>query len=70
MPPLIDEKLCTRCGNCVDVCQSDVFLVPSESGVPSVKYADECWHCGACVAECPVEAVSLRVPLPMMVCYK
>ncbi len=70
MPPLIDEKTCTRCGACVDACQSDVFAMTAKNELPSAVYADECWHCGACVAECPVEAVTLRVPLPMMVCCK
>ena len=70
MPPLIDEEKCTRCGACVDICQSDVFSMRTENIKPDATYADECWHCGACVMECPVEAITLRIPLPMMVCYK
>jgi adenylylsulfate reductase, subunit B len=70
MPPLIDEEACIRCGACSDVCQSDVFSMPEQNSVPSAKYADECWHCGACVTECPVKAITLRIPLPMMVCYR
>jgi adenylylsulfate reductase, subunit B len=70
MPPLIDEEKCTRCGACVDICQSDVFSMRAENAIPDATHADECWHCGACVMECPSEAVSLRIPLPMMVCYK
>ena len=34
MPPLIDEEICTRCGACVDVCQSDVFSMRTENTVP------------------------------------
>ncbi|MBP1731624.1 MAG: ferredoxin [Deltaproteobacteria bacterium] len=70
MPPLIDEEKCTRCGTCVDICQSDVFAMPTEATIPDASHADECWHCGACVMECPAEAIRLRIPLPMMVCYK
>jgi adenylylsulfate reductase subunit B len=70
MPPLIDEEKCTRCGACVDICQSDVFSMHAENTIPDAPHADECWHCGACVMECPSEAVSLRIPLPMMLCYK
>jgi adenylylsulfate reductase subunit B len=70
MPPLIDEEKCTRCGACVDICQSDVFSMQADNAIPDAPHADECWHCGACVMECPSGAVSLRIPLPMMVCYK
>ena len=70
MPPLIDEGKCTRCGACVDICQSDVLSMGMNNTVPVAQYQDECWHCGACVTECPVEAVTLRIPLSMMVCYK
>ena len=70
MPPLIDEEICTRCGACVDVCQSDVFSMCTENTVPDTTYADECWHCSACVMECPVQAITLRIPLPMMICHK
>jgi adenylylsulfate reductase subunit B len=70
MPPLIDEEICTYCGACVDVCQSDVFSMPRANTVPDATRTDECWHCGACVMECPAEAITLRIPLPMMLCYK
>ncbi len=34
-------------------------------------YPEECWHCKACVDICPEEdAIRLRIPMPMMVCYK
>ncbi len=70
MPPLIDEKLCTHCGSCVDVCQSDVFSMPDDDAAPHANYPDECWHCSACVMECPTQAITLRIPLSMMICYK
>jgi NAD-dependent dihydropyrimidine dehydrogenase PreA subunit len=33
--------------------------------VPVVAYPDECWHCGACMMDCPKKAVRLVLPLPM-----
>ena len=38
--------------------------------MPPLIDEDLCTRCGACVIECPVEAIALRIPLPMMVCYK
>ena len=71
MPPIIDDKKCTACGICVDMCPQDVFFDSKEGEIPVVAYPEECWHCDACVLECPVEgAVRLRIPLPAMIFYK
>ncbi len=64
MPPVIDESLCELCGICYDVCPQDILSF-EEGEVPTVNYPDECWYCGACVLDCLVEAVSLRLPLQL-----
>ena len=64
MPPMIDPEICQHCGTCYDICPQDVFRFQEEAA-PDVDYPDECWHCGACVMDCPVEAIHLRLPLPM-----
>jgi adenylylsulfate reductase subunit B len=63
MPPKIDIELCTGCNICVDICPMDVLKEGER--VPVVAYPDECWHCGACVMDCPKKAVRLVLPLPM-----
>jgi adenylylsulfate reductase, subunit B len=71
MPPIINEKRCTGCGVCANVCPQDVFFGSKKGKVPVVAYPEECWHCNACVLDCPSEeAIRLRVPLPMLICYK
>ena len=71
MPPVIDKDLCIRCGKCGDICSEDVFYGSKEHETPLVAYPEECWHCNACVLDCPAEgAIRLRIPLPMMVVYK
>jgi adenylylsulfate reductase subunit B len=30
-----------------------------------VSYPEECWHCGACMMDCPVDAIRLELPLYM-----
>ena len=71
MPPVVDEELCIGCGECADACQSDVYFGSVNGEKARVTYPEECWHCNACVFVCPAEgAVSLRIPLPMMVLYQ
>ena len=71
MPPVLNKDICEGCGNCVDICQSDVFFGSKKGEVPSVTYPEECWHCNACIFECPVEgAIRLRIPLPMTILHK
>ena len=71
MPPFIDKKKCSQCGQCADICSEDVFFGSEKKKTPFVAYPKECWHCNACVLACPVDgAIRLRIPLPMMVCYK
>ncbi len=71
MPPGIDKDRCIKCGKCVDVCQMDVFFDSREGETPCVTYPEECWHCNACVLDCPVDgAIRLRIPFPMVLLYK
>ncbi|MCL5961485.1 MAG: ferredoxin family protein [Chloroflexi bacterium] len=66
MPPRIDKISCTSCGICIDRCPEDVYA-NTPSGIPLVKYPDECWYCGSCVVDCPSDAVKLYIPLAMQV---
>ena len=71
MPPVVDSALCIGCARCAEACQSDVYFGSDKGEVARVVYPEECWHCNACVFECPVKgAVRLRIPLPMMVLYQ
>ena len=71
MPPIIDTDKCTACGVCANVCPTDVFWSSEKKKIPIVSYPEECWHCYACILDCPVEgAIWLRIPLPMHIAYK
>ena len=69
MPPVIHADLCKKCCRCAEACQSDVFYGSIPGTVPAVTYPDECWHCNACVLDCPAKAVSLRLPLNYMLLH-
>lgn len=69
MPPVIDKDSCVCCGVCVEICPMGVFSGTDQYGFPAMKYEEECWHCNACVTDCTVKALSLRIPLPAMILY-
>jgi len=65
MPPKIDLELRSSCGDCVDFCPGDCFIMSEDK--PQLLYPDECWHCGNCEVRCPSGAISIDFPLSMLV---
>ncbi|MDN3678791.1 ferredoxin-type protein NapF [Vibrio tapetis subsp. quintayensis] len=44
---------CTRCGKCLEVCETNI-IVKGEGGYPEVDFhVDECTFCGKCADVCP-----------------
>lgn len=68
MPPTIKRELCTACGYCAEICPVDVLKLVLLDGVKTltIRYPEECWHCRACVNDCPAGALSMRYPLSHM----
>lgn len=62
---IYDREKCIGCNRCVEICQVDILIPNQEKGKsPIVLYPGECWYCGNCVVECPIEgAITLRHPL-------
>lgn len=55
----IDEKKCTDCGICFDVCPGYVIsLDKTTTPKVAVRYPDLCSSCGHCVSICPAEAIT------------
>jgi len=70
MPPIIDGKKCIRCGICAEVCGLDVYGPVKKGTVPVSIYKEDCWHCNACVIDCPAKAIHLQLPLQMSLLYR
>jgi len=75
MPPIIDNNKCDACVGreyqiCVEHCPTDVFLGSEAGKKPIIVFPDECAYENTCVLDCPKEAVTLRIPIPMTVIYK
>lgn len=70
MPPVIDKEKCIACNTCAQICGMDVFGPVVQGKIPDPIYWRDCWHCRACVIDCPTGAIELRYPLPMMMAAK
>ncbi len=70
-PIVFDEKACTGCNRCVDVCLMDIMEKnPKKGKPPKVVHPDECAYDGACWLQCPRRdegAITIIPPLPMRV---
>jgi ferredoxin len=64
---LVDDELCTGCGNCIERCQFGALSVPEDVCVVDPA---RCVGCGLCATVCPVDALHLErrpegeVPIP------
>ena len=59
----INHRRCRGCKRCYEVCPSDIFEFDDRLYLLEVAYPDECWYCGACIYECPEDALELKLPL-------
>ena len=55
--PDIDSRLCTLCGDCVDVCPTDCLAIGAREGVLAPQ---SCINCAVCEVVCPAAAIAMR----------
>ena len=55
----IDDKSCTGCGLCVELCPMSVFdsAPPGGNSMPEVKRSEVCCACMTCSGKCPQSAI-------------
>lgn len=51
----VDEKSCTACGNCKELCQMNAITVEDAAGINLKR----CIGCGLCIMACDFEAIKL-----------
>jgi len=59
---VLDPKKCRQAGFCSEVCPRDCFAVDKERRETTMPSAGRCIRCGACVLQCPFDALSFRDP--------
>lgn len=56
-----DSLICNDCLTCMNVCPQGVYeILPADKKL-IMENPDECFNCGACVLQCPSDALSIRV---------
>lgn len=56
---LVEER-CTGTAVCVQVCPRDVLHMDGRRRKVEIKRADDCIQCGACIVQCPEDALRFR----------
>lgn len=56
----INEKWCTGCGLCVDICPQDVFELDVEKNVARAVSPGACVGCLMCEERCPDFAIQIN----------
>jgi NAD-dependent dihydropyrimidine dehydrogenase PreA subunit len=53
----VDEEKCIGCGECEEVCPSDVYEIRDEKSV--VVNEEECVGCESCIEVCEQDAITV-----------
>lgn len=51
---MINKKLCTNCGKCVEVCPFGLIVKAEDKDSPS-----KCIACGICAKACPMDILEI-----------
>ncbi|HEY69948.1 MAG TPA: ferredoxin family protein [Anaerolineae bacterium] len=55
-----DPQMCTGIWECYEVCPVGCWSRDLERGIAVLEKPEACIACGACVLQCPEEAIELR----------
>jgi NAD-dependent dihydropyrimidine dehydrogenase PreA subunit len=56
--PVVDERRCTGCGDCVPACP--VACLEMNGSLPWLPRPTDCVSCTLCALVCPVEAIRME----------
>jgi NAD-dependent dihydropyrimidine dehydrogenase PreA subunit len=59
---VLDEKKCKGAGLCEQVCPKNCYVVDRDRDMAAIPGAGRCVQCGACIVQCPFDALYFRSP--------
>ena len=59
---VLDKSRCRGIGHCEQVCPRDVFQLDQEKRMVQMPRAHRCMQCGACIVQCPCDALYFHGP--------
>ncbi|MBS38926.1 MAG: adenylyl-sulfate reductase subunit beta [Thiotrichales bacterium] len=60
MPTFVYMTRCDGCGECVDICPSDIMHIDKTYRRAYNIEPNMCWECYSCVKMCPTHAIDVR----------
>ena len=60
MPTFVYMSQCDGCGECVDICPSDIMHIDPKYRRALNIEPNMCWECYSCVKACPQNAIDVR----------
>ena len=60
MPTFVYMTRCDGCGQCVDICPSDIMHIDTTHRRAFNIEPNMCWECYSCVKACPQFAIDCR----------
>ncbi len=60
MPTFVYMTRCDGCGECVDICPSDIMHIDPVTRRAYNIEPNMCWECYSCVKACPQNAIDCR----------
>ena len=59
---ILNEKKCKGVGFCEQVCPRNCFILDKKQHLIKISRADQCVQCGACIVQCPFDALTFITP--------
>ncbi|WP_455284156.1 HgcAB-like fusion protein [[Eubacterium] cellulosolvens] len=59
---VVDEEKCRGVGLCENVCPRNCFQIDEDRHIATMPRADRCVQCGACIVQCPFDALCFKNP--------
>jgi len=59
---VLDERKCKGAGFCEQVCPKNCYEVNKKQHIATIPGAEKCVQCGACIVQCPFDALSFMSP--------